>query len=145
MYRQSHRLTVERDAFTAGIYTLVLGRERHTVVYSPVLIQKLADEYAVKTSSTQSIRRIARNVFGVPKNEASFYEGITTELELAINPCLKVSEMSQPEVDDIMRHLQANLPDLVTFNQSVVDEEPWERVSAVRLAEDGESADVSLL
>jgi len=81
----------------------------------------------------------------VPKDQLDFYERIAPELQNAVEPYLQISGTSHTRLDDIMRHLEGNLPDLITFNPSIVDQEPWERVSAGQFVEDGDSAEVSLL
>lgn len=45
----------------------------------------------------------------------------------------------------LLRRLQGNIPDLVSFNPSLIDQEPWEKVSAVKVSEGQKLAEVSLL
>jgi len=73
-----------------------------------------------------------RNVFGLPSKQASLYQSIIPQLDAAILPHLRLSDVSSDTQAGLLRHLQGNLPDFVTFNPSMVDQEPWVRV--VRLS-----------
>ena len=67
------------------------------------------------------------NAFGLPAKQASLYQAIIPQLDAAILPHLRLSDVSPKTLRETMTHLEGNLPDLVTFNPSMVDQEPWVR------------------
>jgi hypothetical protein len=70
------------------------------------------------------------NAFGLPAKQASLYQAIVPQLNAAILPHLRLSGVPTETFKETMTHLEGNLPDLVTFNPSMVDQEPWVRDSA---------------
>ena len=90
------------------------------------------------------------NVFGVPKTQVDLYLNILPNLDRAAQPYVDLTHVDfksigQKKFEDFIRHLEGNLPDIVTFNSSLVDQEAWERVSAIQLSADKDTAEVSLL
>lgn len=65
------------------------------------------------------------NAFGLPAKEASLYQAIIPQLDAAILPHLRLGDVSKETLKETLTHLAGNLPDLVTFNPSMVDQEPW--------------------
>ena len=65
------------------------------------------------------------NAFGLPSKQASLYQAIIPQLDAAILPHLRLSDVSKETLAETMKHLEGNLPDLITFNPSMVDQEPW--------------------
>lgn len=71
------------------------------------------------------------NAFGLSAKEAGLYQAIIPQLDAAMLPHLRLSNVSKETLKETMTHLEGNLPDLVTFNPSMVDQEPWVRKSDI--------------
>lgn len=85
-------------------------------------------------------------MFRVPKDQLRWYHELVLALELPTTFHLDAALTTKSVGDDyLMRRLQGNIADLVTFNPSLIDQEAWERVSAVKVSEDEKVAEVSLL
>jgi hypothetical protein len=65
------------------------------------------------------------NAFGLSKKQASLYQAIIPQLDAAILPHLRLSDVPPETLKETMTHLEGNLSDLITFNPSMVDQEPW--------------------
>jgi hypothetical protein len=114
-----------RSSAPAGIFALKLGRERHNFIYSAPLIKKFLSQDKSSISEKPFRLKIMTNAFGLPAKQASLYQAIISQLDAAILPHLRLSDVSKETLTETLRHLQGNLPDLVTFNPSMVDQEPW--------------------
>jgi hypothetical protein len=86
-----------------------------------------------------------RNVFGLDNKDEALYLKIVPELEAAVLPHLQSRDGKNESFNNLVRHLQGNLPDFVTFNPSIVDQEPWERLAQVVPSDDNNVAEASLL
>jgi hypothetical protein len=144
---ESSPTNLKREAFPTGISSLFLGWETHHIVSSIALATKAQVEYKSQLSNVAAKKRIWRNVFNVPKEQLRFYHDLVSAIELPVNFHLNTEMLPKNTGSDqtLMRRLQGNIPDLVTFNPSLIDQEPWERVSAIILSEDQKLAEVSLL
>ena len=92
-------------------------------------------------------KRIWRNVFGVPKSQLGLYHELVSAVQIPVSFHLD-AELDSKKLasgSSLLRRLQGNIPDLITFNPSLIDQEPWEKVSAVKVSEDQKVAEVSLL
>jgi hypothetical protein len=112
------------------VFALKLRNTRHNFIYSPTLIKKLLAQDKSLISEEPSRLRSMTNVFGLPAKQASLYQTIVPQLDAAILPHLRLNGVSTETLKETMAHLEGNLPDLVTFNPSMVDQEPWVRYSA---------------
>lgn len=85
---------------------------------------------------------VLRNAFGVPSRVESKYFVIESDLSKTI--ASNVYEQVQPLLSSTLHTLQEVLPDLVTFNTSIVDQMQWERVSDVELTDGTSEAECNL-
>ena len=98
------------------------------------------------TTSKEPMRlTVMKNVFGLPSKRASLYSKLHPLLDQALIPHVSLKDLPRDKLVEIMRHMQGNLSDLVTLNSSMVDQEPWERMSAAQVSSNGDAAEVSLL
>jgi hypothetical protein len=98
-------------------------------------------------SDVAAKKRIWRNVFGVPKDQLSLYHELVSAIEIPVSFHLnaELDEKKLASGSTLLRRLQGNIPDLITFNANLIDQEPWEKVSSVKVSQDQKAADVSLL
>ena len=137
-----------RKAFDTGISTLQLGSEQHHIVSSNKLIRDLQKSQQPHLSDVETKKRIWRNVFGVPKSQLGLYHELVSAIQIPVSFHLEAALDIKKEIgasQHILRPLQGNVPDLVSFNPSLIDQEPWEKVSNVKVSEDKQLAEVSLL
>jgi hypothetical protein len=103
----------------------------------------LSDE---KSKSTDGWEVAAmKNVFGIDSRDEELYRKLEPELKAAVVPYLQTSKSAVSSSAEVMRHLQGNFADMITFNASLVDQEPWERLSLVTVSAENDLAEASLL
>lgn len=88
-----------------------------------------------------------RNAYGVPKQHLSLYQELVSALQIPTTFHLG-AELDPKRLGTshtLMRRLQGNIPDLVTFNPNVIDQEPWEKLAITSGSEDNREVEVSLL
>jgi hypothetical protein len=134
-------------AFDTGISSLLLGRETHYIISSAQISGAVQTTYKSKLSDEACRKRIWQNVFGVSKKQSSLYDELVSAIHIPVKFHLDAEISSERlSVDDkILRRLQGNISDLITFNTSLIDQEPWEKISAVKISDDQKLAEVSLL
>lgn len=118
-----------RKSSPAGVFALRLASKRHNFIYSPILIKTLLAQDESSISEEPYRVKLMTNAFGLSDKEASLYQAIIPQLDAAILPHLRLSDVSKETLKETMTHLEGNLPDLITFNPSMVDQEPWVRKS----------------
>ncbi|KAF9631278.1 putative cytochrome p450 protein [Lasiodiplodia theobromae] len=117
-----------RDEVTQNLFGLNLFGTKHAILGSPTVVvdehEKVDDETFVST--------IRKNIFGFSSehpavNSSEFYDKIFSELNM--------ESLSKKAV--IL--LKENIPDFITFNESFVDQQAWERASLTTLVENTDS------
>lgn len=92
---------------------------------------------------TSDLRKsILHRVFALPPSDNEAYHTLRLKLDAALAAHAQDEAKRSAIYKDMTSQLKAHLPDLVTFNPSPVDQEPWERAAQPTLSEDRESADV---
>ena len=136
-----------RQAFGTGISTLKLVGEAHHIVSSGQMIGALRRSKSAHLSDVEAKKRIWRNVFGVPKSQLGLYHELVSAIQIPVTFHLDalLVDNRKDASQSVLRRLQGNMPDLVSFNPSLIDQEPWEKVSNVKVTEDKKLAEVSLL
>lgn len=143
------------------MFALRLASKRHNFIYSPILIKKLLAQDDSSISEEPFRLRLMINAFGISSKEASLYQSIVPQLDASILPHLRLRNVSKETLKGTMTHLEGNLPDLITSNPSMVDQEPWvskvsshssftktycqERLAYLEPTEDEEGVKASLL
>ena len=124
----------------SNIFALrVLGRQ-HNVVGSPALVKKVFEEREAFTKDWSPIQlRLLRKFVAMPSEETDVYMDILRE------SLFDSDSQSQSALRQLMAQLQSSLPDLLSFNPSPIDQEPWERASKLQLDESHDTATVDLL
>jgi hypothetical protein len=109
------------------------------------LIKNLLSQFESKNKTEDTRSAVMRNVFGLDAKDEDLYLKIEPELKSAVVPYLAFRNGFNERFNDLIRHLQGNIPDLVTFNPSIVDQEPWERLAQIIPSDDNDVVEASLL
>ena len=130
-----------RSRYTHGIFALHFGGTTHNIVYTPGLASALLNQKSSNADAEEVQKRIMTGVFGFPANEMDKYDAAFPELMACYKHLL-----TEPSLGDMVaqtaRRTQDNIKDLVTGNDSIVDQTPWERTSRVRITTDRSGEDV---
>ena len=132
-----------RDEYYYGLYSVRIGLQKRTIIYSPGLIENLrvTEDSGLDDKSTQA--RFMKAAFELPSIDSASYEAVLPEVDNVLRDYLKNGEAKL--VKDTIRRLERHLPNLVTFMESPIDQEPWERVSGTIVLEDGKTVETGLV
>lgn len=125
-----------RNRFTNGIFSLNFGGTTHNIMYTPGLATALLNQKQSVANSEEVAHTLMERVFGFPKGEHDKYVAALPDLmacyhtNLVSEPCL--GEM----VAQTAQRCRATIKDLVTANDSIVDQMQWERTSNVKVTTD---------
>lgn len=121
-----------RDSTIDGIFAYNLAGMTHNVVLSPALVEA-ALSHSESLSETELITWIIpENAFGMPRSAKDQYLKTLPILSEAYEKQFKEASLNEL-LQSSIRILEETLPDFITFNPSIVDQMPWERVSDTRL------------
>lgn len=141
-------LSKSRDSSVHGIFAYNLAGTTHNVVCSPSLVEAVFLHPEFVSEAETNMWMVPKNAMGMPENAKDQYFGAHPIISKSfIQYFLNGPKMSHI-VGVSIQALQENLPDLITFNPSTVDQMPWERVSDTELTDiaDGHTeVEVSLL
>ena len=117
----------------------ILGRQ-HNVVSSPALAQMVFAERKSFTKDRWHLQqRLLRKVVAMSPSETDLY------LDTLTQRLFDSDARSQATMRQLMVKLQSRLPDLLSFNPSPVDQEPWEKAGKMQLGDSNNTATIDLL
>jgi hypothetical protein len=123
---------------------LLLGPYSKIVVHSASLIKQLEDAEGLATDSLNSLVQALQLGWGLP---SKLREVTETVLPRVLNDLEEIYARDGPEIlKNALRKLEQEIPNMITFSDSVVDQEYWERMSMTSLVEsDEEVVETSLM
>jgi hypothetical protein len=87
---------------------------------------------------------VSQNAFGLPKNAKEQYLQMRPSILKLLQKEIFKGEQLQNIVSASVQTLSQSLPDLTTFNTSIVDQLPWERVAEVDLTDGTDESEFNL-
>lgn len=84
------------------------------------------------------------NAFGLPQNAKDQYFQLQPSISKTLETELFKGKQLKNIVSASLETLSQSLPDLITFNSSIVDQLPWERVAGLELTDGTEEAECGL-
>lgn len=121
-----------RQTYGKGIFSLNLGGRTHHVLYTPGLTTALLDQPGDHVNGEGIARGLLRSVFGFPRRELGKYDAALPELMACYKHLLAEPWLGRL-VASTAATLKKNVTDLVTGNESLVDQMLWERGSMVKV------------
>ncbi|KAF4547978.1 Hypothetical protein D9617_33g038420 [Elsinoe fawcettii] len=136
-----------RKTYPDGAFAINMGGTTHNIIFKPALGQMLMNQKNEIADGNSVSRYLMSAIFAWPKKEMEAYDRALPDIlgcykELLSNPGL--SKL----VDGTVQELKKNINNLVTFNDSIVDQMYWERVADVNpiiLADGDQGEEVSLM
>ena len=101
----------------------------HNVIYTPSLIQSIFQQRAPVVSSEAIVWYIMINVFGGDRKRQKEKSAAFVDLHVAVRNNLLREPSLSSAVDITVKAMQEEIPNLVSFCQSPVDQNIWERSS----------------
>ncbi|KAF2490336.1 hypothetical protein BU16DRAFT_470648 [Lophium mytilinum] len=127
-----------RDSTIDGIFSYNLaGTVHHALLYQSLSKAVLSQSTSTSDAETD-VWTISQNALAMPQSAKTQY----LKARFALNNAFKTELVDQNNRQELTKEsvssLQYTLPDLTTFNSSIVDQMPWERVSDLDILEDME-------
>ena len=146
LYNPDHYLDNARRSSPTSIFALNLRGRRHNVICSPFMIDnilKLSDSEVLNKQPIDN--RLFKNVFLMPSRELLPYMDLQCKLQTLYAKHLQDFNSSDGAIHRAVRCIQVHLPELLTLNPALIDQEPWERSSNTKLDSNNDTAEISLL
>jgi hypothetical protein len=131
-------LTASRDSSLGSIFAYKLAGTTHHVLLSPSLPKAVAAKLGSVSDAETDAWDIPQYALGMPKHAKAQYLEARQGIKDAFSAELVDIKKRKELVKESVGLLQDTLPDLLTFNSSIVDQMPWERVSDLDLLENME-------
>lgn len=135
-----------RDTSQHGIFALRLGPTTHNVISNPALVKNVMQQKESAVEFQPIAWAVVRNFFGIPSRLKSKYFAIWEELSAPVTNGLMSDPGLSTFLESTMRSLQSNIPSMITFVESPIDQHPWEKVGrAVVTSESPGEVEVDLM
>ncbi|CZR58918.1 related to cytochrome P450 7B1 [Phialocephala subalpina] len=131
-------LTMARDLSPHGIFALNLGMTAHNVISNPSLV---SSTMAQKESAVRFVPiawAVVQKFFGVPKRAKEKYMKNWEEFNSHFGDMMKEPHLSNL-LKATMKNLEQNIPQMLTFVDTEVDLQPWERFGQAAYISDSET------
>ncbi|OAX85032.1 hypothetical protein ACJ72_00592 [Emergomyces africanus] len=126
-----------RDVTSEPVFSLYVCGRRHNIITSPSLARALLSEMRSSTSPDAVANYVMERVFGARKSTRKL-----NRIEFEAQCSSKEFQMAEPLASDCLpttiRLMERNMPNMLSFCSSVVDQSLWERMSSVSLVSDGD-------
>ncbi|KAI2487451.1 hypothetical protein Ptr902_01584 [Pyrenophora tritici-repentis] len=133
-----------RESSITSIIAYNAAGTKHSVLLSESLIRQLYDNWHNLEVPDNNQTALLRNAFNLPKEMESHYIELRQEIDQAVQTELHTGATRENLIRLSLNILSDSLPDLTTFNSSIVDQMPWERVSNVDLTDGTSEAECDL-
>ncbi|KAF2742256.1 hypothetical protein M011DRAFT_453519 [Sporormia fimetaria CBS 119925] len=130
-----------RDTSVNGVVAYNLSGKKHNVVLSAPLLETIVGNSNSLEEDEIPKNFILSNAYGLPgscRQPCNLRPLITAKLESELFKGPKLEELAT----EFTHRLSEMLPDFVTFNSSIVDQFPWERVAGTELTDGTEEAEI---
>ncbi|KZM19484.1 uncharacterized protein EKO05_0003114 [Ascochyta rabiei] len=124
-----------RNSSTSSIISYRAAGAKHNVVLSESALSQIYRQWNDLHEHKSSRWAVLRNVFGMPRNFEIEYFAVQPKIQDAIDTEIFKSESMEALISVSHKVLSDTLPDLVTFNSSIVDQMQWERVATMELTD----------
>ncbi|KAJ4987475.1 hypothetical protein SVAN01_07075 [Stagonosporopsis vannaccii] len=124
-----------RDASVYSIIAYQAAGAKHVVIFTASLLEDLLKKHKNLVEHSTSRWAVLRNAYGMPKGFESGYFEVQPKINELINAEVFRSQAMENLVAASCKILTDTLPDLITFNSSIVDQMQWERVANIELTD----------
>ncbi|KAF2731214.1 hypothetical protein EJ04DRAFT_499066 [Polyplosphaeria fusca] len=132
------------DSSIDNIIGYNLAGAQHTLVLYAPLLQELSTKSASLAETELSKWIIPRNAFSMPKSAKAQYLQLRQPISSVLEEEVFSGGQMKKLVAGALAILSQTLPDLTTFNSSLVDQMQWERVADVELTDGTEEVECKL-
>lgn len=124
-----------RDSSINSIFSYKAAGAKHNVMLSDFVLEQIYKNQDDIHEYKVSRWAILRNAFGMPKGFEAGYFDCQSKIQDTIDAEMFKSRSMEALISASCKVLSDSLPDLVTFNSSIVDQMQWERVATIELTD----------
>lgn len=136
---------VGSESSITTIFAYNTAGAKHNIIVSAPLLEVVLREDASHEDAKIPQWAALRNAFNIPKDvESQYFETKPTIRQLFSDLLLAGSANEQKILSACFSILSDSLPDLITFNSSIVDQMAWERVADLELTDGTVEAECDL-
>ncbi|KAF1953170.1 hypothetical protein CC80DRAFT_478163 [Byssothecium circinans] len=133
-----------RNASVLPLVAYNAAGTKHNLIFNPDLLDRILKQTDSLVETEINDWIILQNAFNVSKSAKSQYLNIRPEVISIVKTKILQGQEMEKLLSTSLRLLSESLPDLVTFNTSLVDQMPWERVAEIELTDGTEEAECEL-
>ncbi|TVY81010.1 Cholesterol 7-alpha-monooxygenase [Lachnellula suecica] len=115
-----------RDQSLHGIFALFLGGTTHNIISDPDLVKSVMSQKESVVQFKPIAWSVLQKFFGFPKSSGVKYDKCWDELHSLFGYFMRDLQLSKV-LDRSNRLLEQNIPQLISFINSEIDLQPWER------------------
>jgi cytochrome P450 len=127
LYDPFSLMSKARDQSLHGIFALNLGTTTHNIISDPNLVKGVMRQKESAVQFQPMAWTIVQRLFGIPSSSKAKYDAVWEELTSISARTL----MKEPYLGNMLkrtiRGLEENIPQMVSFMDSPIDQQPWER------------------
>ncbi|KAF2128523.1 hypothetical protein P153DRAFT_292683 [Dothidotthia symphoricarpi CBS 119687] len=124
-----------RESSVTNIIAYKAAGSKHNVTFSTSFLDQVYKNWENLTEAESSRWAVLRNAFRMPKSVEKQYFELQPTIEKTIKREMFEDHKMESFVTASLKLLSGSLPDMITFNSSIVDQMQWERVSTVELTD----------
>ncbi|KNG48340.1 cytochrome p450 protein [Stemphylium lycopersici] len=124
-----------RDSSTTSIIAYKAAGSKHHVLLSEALLDQLYKSWQSLEDLDNNQLAVLGNAFRLPSEMESHYLELVPEINQVVETDIYGASTKESLIKASLSLLAESLPDVTTFNSSIVDQMQWERVSNVELTD----------
>ena len=124
-----------RDSTSHSVISYQAAGAKHVVIFSEGILEELYKKSGSLGLHIPSRWAILRNAFGISKSFEKEYSKLQPTIKEVIGTEIFQDTAVESLVAASCKILSESVPDLITFNSSVVDQMQWERVATIELTD----------
>ncbi|KAF1933482.1 uncharacterized protein M421DRAFT_415821 [Didymella exigua CBS 183.55] len=124
-----------RDSSAHSIISYQAAGAKHLVVLTTSLLEEFHKKCSGLKEHEYTRCAVLRNTFGMPKAFEGRYFELRPKIDEAVHTEIFNLKSMEALVSASRKILKDSLPDLITFNSSIVDQLQWERVANIELTD----------
>ncbi|KAF2474357.1 uncharacterized protein BDR25DRAFT_340858 [Lindgomyces ingoldianus] len=123
------------DSTISSIFAYSMAGSKHNVILSTSLFDQLVKKADVLEESELDQWIVLQNTCNMPKNMREQYLQIRPSISKTLDAEIFSGKQMKQLISASLSILSDSLPDLITFNSSIVDQMAWERVANLDLTD----------
>ncbi|KAF2637853.1 hypothetical protein P280DRAFT_406635 [Massarina eburnea CBS 473.64] len=118
--------------------------KKHNIIFSPELLEQVLNESGSLEGADINNWTPLQNAFNISNETKNSYLQLLPEFRQTVDEQIFKGQEMEKVLSTSLRLLTGSLPDLITFNTSIVDQMSWERVAGIELTDGTEEAECDL-